>query len=161
MSTHAPDQERYTPEERRARLRAFADRMLERLEDLPPPEDLPELERTVRVGLLIERLYARVDMAERKAPPRERTDEEIAETRRENELHYQQFLTRWGMAKPKPDPEPQPAPSDTGVDESEGYDFDDDLDDECETLVSPVMPEPDGRAAFKASFSQPTFPDSS
>lgn len=130
MSTHKPDQERYTPEERRMRLRAFADRMLERLEDLPPPEDLPELERTVRVGLLVERLYARVDVSERKAPPPERTEEEIAETRRENELHYQKFLARWGLSKPKPEPVPQPAPSDGGVDESEGYDFDDDLDDE-------------------------------
>ncbi|GGZ33875.1 hypothetical protein [Asticcacaulis endophyticus] len=72
--------ERYTPEERRARLRAFADRMLDHLEDLAPPQDVAEVERGLRTGLLIERLYARVDTAERteRANPKPRTDAEIA-----------------------------------------------------------------------------------
>ncbi|WKL57520.1 hypothetical protein Q1W73_00605 [Asticcacaulis sp. ZE23SCel15] len=71
--------ERYTPEERRAKLRAFADRMLDHLEDLAPPQDVVEVERGLRTGLLIERLYARVDTAERteRANPKPRTDEEI------------------------------------------------------------------------------------
>ncbi|MDC7675786.1 hypothetical protein [Asticcacaulis machinosus] len=169
MTPDAPATERYTPEDRRARLRAFADRMLDQLEDLPPPEDVAEMERTVRVGLLIERLYARVDAAERKAPPRERTDEEIAECRHENELHYQQFLARWGLAKPKPEPEPEPEPASPTdwVDEFEGYGFEDDgLDDDAseiasETVSAPVVPELDGRDAFKAAYRPQSVPDSS
>jgi hypothetical protein len=161
MSPNAPDQERYTPEERRARLRAFADRMLERLEDLPPPQDVAEVERTVRVGLLIERLYARVDAAERRAPSRERTPEELAADRRENKLHYQQFLARWGLSTPKPEPKPETASSTDWVDEFEGYGFEDDLDDESEAVMSPVMPELDGKAAFKAVYRPQSVPDSS
>ncbi|WKL55784.1 hypothetical protein Q1W73_08685 [Asticcacaulis sp. ZE23SCel15] len=166
MSPNAPTQERYTPQERRARLRAFADRMLERLEDLPPSQDVAEIERTVRVGLLIERLYARVDAAERKAPPRERTPEELAADRRENKLHYQQFLARWGLStskpEPKPEPAPAPAPSTDWVDEFEGYGFEDGgLDDESEAVMSPVMPELDGKAAFKAVYRPQSVPDSS
>ncbi|MDC7676486.1 hypothetical protein [Asticcacaulis machinosus] len=74
--------ERFTPEERRARLRAFADRMLERLGDLPSPYDAPELEQMTRAGLLIERIYARVDASERTAS-KQLTPEEAARSREE------------------------------------------------------------------------------
>ncbi|ESQ79086.1 hypothetical protein [Asticcacaulis sp. YBE204] len=64
MSEIALPKEQFTPDERRARLRAFADRMLVCAEKLPDPETLPEIERAVRVGDRIERLYARVDVSE-------------------------------------------------------------------------------------------------
>ncbi|MDC7675249.1 hypothetical protein [Asticcacaulis machinosus] len=82
MSTDLQIQERFTPEERRARLRAFADRMLERLGDLPSPYDGPELEQMTRAGLLIERIYARVDASERTAS-KQLTPEEAARSREE------------------------------------------------------------------------------
>jgi len=68
MTTHPHTQTLMTPEERRMRLRAFADRMLICAENMAPPEDLRDLERTVRVVALIERLYARVHVTEVKAP---------------------------------------------------------------------------------------------
>ncbi|WKL58566.1 hypothetical protein Q1W73_06160 [Asticcacaulis sp. ZE23SCel15] len=86
MTADAPTsfdpKERFTPEERRARLRAFADQMLERLGDLPSPYDAPELEQMTRAGLLIERIYARVDASERTAS-KQLTPEEVARSREE------------------------------------------------------------------------------
>ncbi|MDC7684844.1 hypothetical protein PQU92_16285 [Asticcacaulis sp. BYS171W] len=64
MSQIDRTKEQFTPEERRARLRAFADRMLACAEKLPDPETLPQIERAVRIGGSIERLYARVDASE-------------------------------------------------------------------------------------------------
>jgi len=61
-------QEKLTPEERRALLRAFADRMLLKVTNMDDPEDLPGVERAVRVAAVIERLYSRCDRAERQAP---------------------------------------------------------------------------------------------
>ncbi|ESQ78859.1 hypothetical protein [Asticcacaulis sp. YBE204] len=64
MSQADRTKEQFTPEERRARLRAFTDRMLACAEKLPDPEDLPQIERAMRVGTQIERLYARADASE-------------------------------------------------------------------------------------------------
>ncbi|ESQ78779.1 hypothetical protein [Asticcacaulis sp. YBE204] len=64
MSQVDRTKEQFTPEERRARLRAFADRMLACAEKLPDPEILPDIERAVRIGDRIERLYARADASE-------------------------------------------------------------------------------------------------
>jgi len=62
---HAPhSREQLTPEERRARLRAFADRMLLALDDFDPPETGEEIDAGIRRALMIERLYARVDASE-------------------------------------------------------------------------------------------------
>ncbi|WAC47215.1 hypothetical protein OVA03_10915 [Asticcacaulis sp. SL142] len=82
MTSDPHTAERYTPQERRARLRAFADRMLERLGDLPSPGDVPELEQMTRTGLLIERIYARVDASER-TESKQLTPEEVARSREE------------------------------------------------------------------------------
>ena len=66
MSSDAPTaQPQLTPEERRAYLRAFADRMLLKLAAMDDPEDLPGVERAVRSAAAIERLYSRCDRAER------------------------------------------------------------------------------------------------
>ncbi|MGN6424661.1 MAG: hypothetical protein ACTHLA_15275 [Asticcacaulis sp.] len=66
MSSHAPiAQPQLTPEERRAYLRAFADRMLLKLAAMDDPEDLPGVERAVRAASVVERLYSRCDRAER------------------------------------------------------------------------------------------------
>ncbi|MDC7681672.1 hypothetical protein PQU92_00140 [Asticcacaulis sp. BYS171W] len=67
MSQVDRTKEQFTPEERRARLRAFADRMLTCAEKLPDPDTLLDIERAVRVGDRIERLYARVDASAAKA----------------------------------------------------------------------------------------------
>ena len=58
-------QEKLTPEERRALLRAFADRMLLKVTAMDDPEDMPGVERAVRVAAVIERVYSRCDRAER------------------------------------------------------------------------------------------------
>jgi len=54
-----------TPEARRELLRAFADRMLLKVTAMDDPEDLPGVEKAVRVAAVIERLYSRCDRAER------------------------------------------------------------------------------------------------
>lgn len=51
-------------EDRRERLRAFADRMLIGLDKLDDPETGEDIEKGIRRALMIERLYARVDAAE-------------------------------------------------------------------------------------------------
>jgi len=63
-------EERLTPEERRARLRAFADRMLMALGGIDDPEDGDDIEKGIRLALMIERVYARVDASEAQAPRR-------------------------------------------------------------------------------------------
>ena len=54
-----------TPDERRTLLRAFADRMLLKVTAMDDPEDMPSVEKAVRVAAVIERLYSRCDRAER------------------------------------------------------------------------------------------------
>ena len=61
-------QEKLTPEERRELLRAFADRMLMKITAMDDPEDMPGVEKAVRVAAVIERLYSRCDRAEHHAP---------------------------------------------------------------------------------------------
>ena len=61
-------QEKLTPEARRELLRAFADRMLLKITAMDDPEDMPGIERAVRVAAVIERLYSRCDRAESHAP---------------------------------------------------------------------------------------------
>ncbi|GGZ42365.1 hypothetical protein [Asticcacaulis endophyticus] len=143
MTADAPTQERFTPEERRARLRAFADRMLERLGDLPSPYDAPELEQMTRTGLLIERVYARVDASERTAC-KQLTPEEAARSREEFGLKLAALRATHDAVcaklAPKIDPQPAPITPDElikrikGLDLSEPDfgidDFDDELDDD-------------------------------
>ncbi|CAL4866956.1 hypothetical protein MMA231_01203 [Asticcacaulis sp. MM231] len=54
-----------TPDERRTLLRAFADRMLLKVTAMDDPEDMPGVEKAVRVAAGIERVYSRCDRAER------------------------------------------------------------------------------------------------
>ena len=61
-------QEHLTPEARRGLLRAFADRMLLKISAMDDPEDMPGVEKAVRVAAVIERIYSRCDRAERHAP---------------------------------------------------------------------------------------------
>jgi hypothetical protein len=165
MASDTHTAERYTPQERRARLRAFADRMLDHLEDLAPPQDLAELERTVRVGLLIERLYARVDIAERRAPPPPLTPEqeaaEAAEAAQRRAEHHAYWVDRVNglrlMREAEEAKTTQPAPAPVSAppvytdwpktcdDDFEGYgDEDDDLIDDLsdEVMVPTPKPEP-------------------
>lgn len=66
MSQDSPaTQPHLTPDERRLLLRAFADRMLLKVSAMDDPEDLPGIEKAVRVAAVIERLYSRCDRAER------------------------------------------------------------------------------------------------
>ncbi|MGN6422566.1 MAG: hypothetical protein ACTHLA_04560 [Asticcacaulis sp.] len=69
MSSDArTDQPHLTPEQRREMLRAFADGMLVKITQMDDPEDLPGVERAVRVAAVIERLYSRCDRAEHQGP---------------------------------------------------------------------------------------------
>ncbi|UDF02474.1 hypothetical protein [Asticcacaulis sp. AND118] len=65
--------EHLTPEQRRERLRAFADRMLIALEDLDTPQTRDDVTKGVRTALMIERLYARCDASETQAYKRAAT----------------------------------------------------------------------------------------
>lgn len=56
--------EQLTPEQRRERLRAFADRMLIALSNVDDPETGDDVVKGVRLALMIERLYARCDVSE-------------------------------------------------------------------------------------------------
>ena len=72
-------QEKLTPEERRGLLRAFADRMLLKVSAMDDPEDLPGVEKAMRVAAVIERVYSRCDRAERqKSEPRKLDAERAA-----------------------------------------------------------------------------------
>lgn len=53
-----------TPEQRRAHLRAYADRMLRALTAMDAPETPDEVTKGIRTALMIERLYARCDASE-------------------------------------------------------------------------------------------------
>ncbi|MDC7683493.1 hypothetical protein PQU92_09415 [Asticcacaulis sp. BYS171W] len=64
MSQDPRTSERLTPEERRARLRAFADRILMCVEQMDDPKDMVEAERAMRFGALVERVYSRCDAAD-------------------------------------------------------------------------------------------------
>ncbi|ESQ87866.1 hypothetical protein ABENE_16630 [Asticcacaulis benevestitus DSM 16100 = ATCC BAA-896] len=52
-----------TPEARRGLLRAFTDRMLLKITAMDDPEDMPSVERAVRVAAVIECIYSRCDRA--------------------------------------------------------------------------------------------------
>ncbi len=67
-----------TPEARRALLRAFADRMLIKVTEMDDPEDMPGVERCVRVAAVIERIYSRCDRAESHAPDPRKLEAERA-----------------------------------------------------------------------------------
>ena len=84
LDTHSTE-ERLSPEVRRRRLRAFADRMLLRAEALDDPEDMPGVERAVRVAAVIERIYSRCDRAETQAPDPRKLEAERAQ-------HYNEAL---------------------------------------------------------------------
>lgn len=71
-------QEKLTPEERRALLRAFADRMLLKVTAMDDPEDMPGIEKAVRTAAVIERLYSRCDRAERQKPEPRKAEAERA-----------------------------------------------------------------------------------
>ncbi len=75
-------QEKLTPDERRALLRAFADRMLLKVTAMDDPSDLPGVEKAMRVAAVIERVYSRCDRAERqkhdKAPDPHKLEAERA-----------------------------------------------------------------------------------
>jgi len=71
-------QQQLTPEERRELLRAFADRMLLKITAMDDPEDMPGVERAVRVAAVIERLYSRCDCAERQKPDPRKVEAERA-----------------------------------------------------------------------------------
>ncbi|MCR6660074.1 MAG: hypothetical protein NVV72_12315 [Asticcacaulis sp.] len=71
-------QTQLTPEERRALLRAFADRMLLKVTAMDDPEDLPGVEKVVRTAAMIERIYSRCDRAERQRPEPRKVEAERA-----------------------------------------------------------------------------------
>ena len=71
-------QEQLSPEERRGLLRAFADRILLKITVMDDPEDMPGVEKAVRVAAVIERLYSRCDRAERHAPDPRKLEAERA-----------------------------------------------------------------------------------
>ncbi|MFT3997314.1 MAG: hypothetical protein QM667_07900 [Asticcacaulis sp.] len=71
--------EQLTPQERRTRLRTFADRMLMALSNVDDPETGNDVAKGMRLALMIERLYARCDISEALASKR------AAEARAEQE----------------------------------------------------------------------------
>jgi len=71
-------QEKLTPEERRGLLRAFADRMLLKVSAMDDPEDLPGVEKAMRVAAVIERVYSRCDRAEPQKSESRKLDAERA-----------------------------------------------------------------------------------
>lgn len=91
-------QEHLSPEERRKLLRAFADRMLLKVTAMDDPEDMPGIEKAVRVAAVIERLYSRCDRAERQKPEPRKVYAERA-THEEEAIKAQVSLTntlKWG-----------------------------------------------------------------
>ena len=71
-------QEHLTPEARRQMLRAFSDRMLLKITAMDDPEDMPGVERAMRVAAVIERVYSRCDRAEAHAPDPHKLEAERA-----------------------------------------------------------------------------------
>lgn len=91
-------QAQLTPEERRELLRAFADRMLLKVTAMDDPEDMPGVEKAVRVAAVIERLYSRCDRAERQKPEPRKLEAERA-THEEEAIKAQVSLAntlKWG-----------------------------------------------------------------
>jgi hypothetical protein len=91
-------QAQLTPEERRKLLRAFADRMLLKVTAMDDPEDMPGVERAVRVAAVIERVYSRCDRAERQKPEPRKLEAERA-AHEEEAIKAQVSLAgtlRWG-----------------------------------------------------------------
>jgi len=91
-------QEKLTLEGRRELLRAFADRMLLKVTAMDDPEDLPGVEKAVRVAAVIERLYSRCDRAERQTAPSRKVYAERA-THEEAAIKAQVSLAntlKWG-----------------------------------------------------------------
>jgi len=76
-------QEHLSPDERRTLLRAFADRMLLKVSAMDDPEDLPSVEKAMRVAAVIERIYSRCDRSERHAPDPRKLEAERADNERE------------------------------------------------------------------------------
>jgi hypothetical protein len=96
MSSDARIQQPHlTPEQRREMLRAFADRMLVKITQMDDPEDLPGVERAVRVAAVIERLYSRCDRAEQQTPdPRQL---QIERARRESAAFKAKSALAWDL----------------------------------------------------------------
>jgi len=91
-------QTQLTPEERRGLLRALADRMLLKVTAMDDPEDLPGVERAVRVAAVIERLCSRCDRAEHHKPDPRKAEAERA-THEEAAIKAQVSLAstlKWG-----------------------------------------------------------------
>jgi hypothetical protein len=87
-----------TPEERRALLHAFADRMLLKVTAMDDPEDMPGIEKAVRVAAVIESIYSRCDRAERQKPEPRKVEAERA-THEEAAIKAQVSLAntlKWG-----------------------------------------------------------------
>jgi hypothetical protein len=83
---------------RRTLLRAFADRMLLKVSAMDDPEDLPGVEKAVRVAAMIERVYSRCDRAERQKPDSCKLEAERA-THKETAIKAQISLAntlKWG-----------------------------------------------------------------
>ncbi|MDI7776286.1 hypothetical protein [Asticcacaulis sp. EMRT-3] len=128
-----------TPETRREMLRAFADRMLLKITAMDDPEDMPGVERGVRVAAVIERLYSRCDRAEAHAPdPRKLAAErarhegdaikarvELANMLEWGDKRRRQLGPWWEAARAKTEaakPAPKPAPEDTSTPETPARD---------------------------------------
>ena len=91
-------QENLSPDQRRTLLRAFADRMLLKVTAMDDPEDMPGIEKAVRVAAVIERLYSRCDRAERQKPEPRKVYAERA-THEEEAIKAQVSLAstlKWG-----------------------------------------------------------------
>jgi hypothetical protein len=133
LDTHSTE-ERLSPEVRRRRLRAFADRMLLRAEALDDPEDMPGVERAVRVAAVIERIYSRCDRAETQAPDPRKLEAErarhavasaearvsLAGTLKWAQARRTELGPWWEAAKreatsPRPQADTVPAPAPQGV----------------------------------------------
>ncbi len=116
-------QEQLTPDARRGLLRAFADRMLLKVSAMDDPEDMPGVEKAVRVAAVIERIYYRCDRSEHHAPDPHKaeadrarhTDEAIkakvvlAGTLEWGDRRRQELGTWWDAAEDAAKP-PVPAP---------------------------------------------------
>lgn len=129
-----------TPETRREMLRAFADRMLIKITGMDDPEDMPGVERGVRVAAVIERLYSRCDRAETHAPdPRKLAAErarhesdaikarvELANMLEWGDKRRRQLGPWWEAARAKTEtakPTQKPAPEDTSTPETPAPDI--------------------------------------
>ncbi|UDF05487.1 hypothetical protein [Asticcacaulis sp. AND118] len=132
-----------TPEQRRKRLRAFADRMLIALGEVDDPENGDDVVKGVRTALMIERLYARCDASEAGAHKRAAASIEDQVTLQKklkwsgyyfDKVPNVPFVTLKpdmlaGMQWPRPEPDPMA--------ELRG-----ELKAEIQTLKTPAKPQP-------------------